>query len=90
MRPLYTPGNSKPAYELYWGLTIFWRAAPLPDTLWLAALQEAAEPDGVRVLKHRFTTVDASHFFVSSQPHVAPHSLIRSVKGRLQHAVRAV
>ncbi len=88
MPSIYTPENTKPAYELNWGLTVFWRAAPVPDTQWLTALQQATEPDGVRVLKHRLTTGDASQFFVSTKPHVKPEALLRSVKGRLQHAIR--
>jgi REP element-mobilizing transposase RayT len=89
MQPLYTPDNTTVAYELNWGLTVFWRATPLPDALWLAALQDATECDGVRVIKHRFTTGDASQFFISSKPNVAPQALIRSVKGRLQHEIRS-
>ena len=89
MQPIYTPENTKAAYELNWGLTVFWRAAPIPDTQWLTTLQQATEPDGVRVLKHHLTTGDASQFFVSTKPHVAPEALLRSVKGRLQHAIRS-
>jgi REP element-mobilizing transposase RayT len=88
MQPLYTPENTKPAYELNWGLTVFWRTTPVPDSLFLAALQQDTEPDGVRVLKHRLTTGDASQFFVSTKPHVSPQDLIRSIKGRLQHEIR--
>lgn len=85
MEPIYTPHNTKPAYQLNWALTIFWRDRPIPDDDWFDALQSATEPDGVRVLKHRITTRDASQFFVSTRPHVAPSQLVRSVKGRLQH-----
>jgi len=88
MEPLYTPHNTNPAYQLNWGLTIFWRRSAVPDDLWLAELQAAAEPDGVRVIKHRTGTGDASLFFVSTRPHVSPSGLVRSVKGRLQHAIR--
>jgi REP element-mobilizing transposase RayT len=42
----------------------------------------------VRIIKHRFTTGQASQFFVSSKLHVSPSALIRSVKGRLQYLVR--
>lgn len=89
MQPIYTADNSTPAYQLNWGLTIFWRSAPVSDDVWLADLQEITEPDGVRVLKHQFTTGDASQFFLSTKPQVAPQALIRSVKGRLQHAIAA-
>jgi len=88
MEPLYTPHNTQPAYQLNWGLTLFWRHAPIREEVWLADLQEATERDGVRVLKHRTTTGGASQFFVSTMPHVSPAEIIRSVKGRLQHAIR--
>ena len=49
MTPLYTPDNTSSAFELNWGLTLFWRDAPVREDLWLAELQAATEPDGVRV-----------------------------------------
>jgi hypothetical protein len=72
----------------FWGLTLFWRQAAVPDRHWFATLQSATEPGGVRVLKHRITPDGHSQFFPSTEPHVAPKDLIRSVKGRLQHAIR--
>jgi len=87
MEPLYTPDNTKPAYQLNWGLTPFWRQNPIREQSWLADLQRATEPDGVRVVKHHFTTGDASQFFVSTKPHVSPSALIWSVKGRLQNLI---
>ena len=80
--------NTNPAFQLNWGLTLFWRQASIPDSGWLPALKETTEPDGVRVIKHRNTRNDASQFFVSTKPHVAPSELVRSVKGRLQHFIR--
>jgi len=88
MQPIYTPDNVKPAYQLNWGLTLFWRQTAIPDVEWLDALQETTESDGVRVLKHRITDTGASQFFVSTKPHVAPKEPIRSVKGRLQHELQ--
>jgi REP element-mobilizing transposase RayT len=88
MQPLYTAANTVPAYQLNWGLTLFWRERPLSDATWLAELQQVTEPDGVRVIKHRTTTGGASQFFVSTTPAVSPSEVIRSVKGRLQHLVR--
>ena len=60
----------------------------MADDAWLTLLQSATEPDGVRVLKHRITTGDASQFFISTKPHVSPAQAIRSVKGRLQYQIR--
>jgi REP element-mobilizing transposase RayT len=88
MTPIYTPHNTVPAYQLNWGLTIFWRDSPIQEDTWLHDLRLATEPDGVRILKHRFATGAASQFFVSSKPHVSPSRLIHSVKGRLQHLLR--
>ena len=88
MEPLYTADNTKPAYQLNWGLTMFWRQAPIRDESWLADLKKATESDDVRVVKHRFTTNDASQFFVSTKPHVSPAKLLWSVKGRLQNLIK--
>ena len=88
MEPIYTAQNTSPAYQLNWGLTVFWRGSPVSEELWFGDLQQATESDGVRVIKHRVTTGNSSQFFVSTTPHVAPSELIRSVKGRLQHLIR--
>ena len=88
MQPIYTSHNTQAAYQLNWGLTLFWRSTSIGDEGWLQTLQERTEPDGVRVLKHEFTTNNASQLFVSTKPHVAPFELIRSVKGRLQNLIR--
>ena len=88
MEPIYTPKNVVPAYQLNWGLTIYWRDHPVPDAEWLNPLLAATEPDGVRVLKHRITEGSTSQFFVSTKPHISPSRMIRSVKGRLQYLIR--
>jgi REP element-mobilizing transposase RayT len=88
VEPLYTPDNTKPAYQLNWGLTLFWRGDPIAEDVWFADLQRATEPDGVRVIKHKSTTNDASQFFLSTKPRVSPAKLLWSVKGRLQHLVK--
>jgi hypothetical protein len=84
--PIYTADNVRVAYEL---LAVFWRhAAPTP-TSWLEPLHSATEPDGIRILEHHFTQANISQFLISTKPHVTPAQCIRSVKGRLQHLVRA-
>jgi REP element-mobilizing transposase RayT len=89
MEPIYTSHNTNPAYQLNWGLTLFWRAIPIASEVWFGKLQESTDPDGVRIVKHRLTTGQASQFFVSTKPHVTPAELIRSVKGRLQYIIRS-
>src|SRR5438105_7535991 len=86
--PIYTADNVRIAYELRWSVAVFWKQpAPLPSS-WLQPLQQATEPDGVRILEHRFTKDNVSQFLVSTKPHVAPAQCLRSVKGRLQYLVR--
>ncbi len=88
MDPIYRPENVAPAFQLNWGLTLFWRATRIPDSAWLAELQKTTEPDGVRVIKHRTLADNESQFFLSTKPHVPPSEILRSVKGRLQYAIR--
>src|SRR5437016_2316742 len=87
LTPIYTSDNCKLAYQLNWSLTLFWRHTPNTAD-WLAPLQSATEPDGVRVLKHRFSSPQHSLLFVSTQPHVSAMASVRSVKGRLQYLIR--
>ncbi len=89
LNPIYTHANCSPAYQLNWGLTLFWNSCQKSDD-WLPALKEAVEVDGVRILKHGFSDSDSrvSQFFLSTTPAVAPVQFVRSVKGRLQHLVR--
>ena len=86
--PIYTAANVHLAYELRWSVSVFWKcAAPISDS-WLSPLQAATEPDGVRILEHRFAKDKISQFLISTKPHVAPSQCVRSVKGRLQHLLR--
>ena len=86
--PIYILANCCAAYQLNWSLTVFWHQ-DVSTAEWLAALQAATEPDGVRVLEHRFAAERMSQFLVSTKPAVSPHALVRSVKGRLQYLVRS-
>lgn len=87
--PLYELGNSHAAFELRWSLSIFWRA-PAPDVgIWFGALREEARRDGVRVLEHHLVKANVSQFLLSTAPETAPASMVRGIKGRLQHLVRA-
>jgi len=85
--PIYTADNCKAAYQLNWSLAIFWREA-VNEVNWFSDLQAVAEPDGVRVLEHRFIKPGVSQFLLSSRPETSPERLAWSVKGRLQHLVR--
>jgi len=66
IEPIYTAVNAQPAYQLNWGLTLFCRQTPVPDTDRLPAMQEVTEADGVRAIKHQVADNEASQFFVST------------------------
>ena len=84
---VYSGENIEVAYQLDWSLTIFWRK-PLWTDDWFESLHAAMEPDGIRLLKHRFSEPHISLFLVSTKPDVLPINIPRRVKGRLQHLVR--
>ncbi len=85
--PIYTADNISPAWQLDWSVTLFWREPPWTED-WLDAVREALEPDGIRVLAHRFLDADRSQFVVSTLPAVKPIEVIQRLKGRLQYIVR--
>ncbi|MEO1983512.1 MAG: hypothetical protein ABGZ24_23625, partial [Fuerstiella sp.] len=85
--PIYTAENVTTAYQLNWSLSVFWRRPPANED-WLAELKAICEPDGVRILSHRFATSDCSLFFLSTRPEIRPSEVPRAIKGRLQHLVR--
>jgi REP element-mobilizing transposase RayT len=85
---IYTPDNVAVAYQLNWGLCLFWRIRASADSDWLSILKEQCEPAGLRILNHQLLSDDISQFFVSTQPHIVPAEIARGVKGRLQRLVR--
>jgi len=86
---IYTSENCRVAYQLNWSLSLFWNAGPIAPDTWLDQLKPLTEKDGVRILEHRIKDSRTSQFFVSTRPDVPPPSVARSVKGRLQHHIRA-
>jgi REP element-mobilizing transposase RayT len=86
--PQYTIENCRAAYQLNWVLALFWRE-PVCEAGWLPELRAATEQDGARVLQHRFVKAGVSQLLVSTRPELSPAKMVWSVKGRLQHAVRA-
>ena len=88
LQPLYIPENCSPAYQLRWSLALF-PSVPLPPSeQWLQDLQAATEPDLVRVLEVHELPNGTAVFLLSTQPQVAPHRIVRSIKGRLQYLLR--
>jgi REP element-mobilizing transposase RayT len=86
--PLYAAAHVRVAYQLHWSLTLY-LAHPLPEPAsWWLPLNDALEPDGVRLLEHRPYEGDSIQLFASTLPHVSPADLLRLVKGRLQYILR--
>ena len=89
MQPLYTADNCHAAYKLRWSLALFGNRGIPPASDWLDSVASAVEPDGVRMLEHTFRSPTTLLFFLSTKPHASPQGIVKSVKGRLQHTVRA-
>ena len=89
MKPLYTSANCKAAYQLRWSLALFSAAELPPVETWVDALSEVVERDGVRLLESRLHPPGVLLFLLSTQPPVKPPQVVKSVKGRLQHLLRA-
>ncbi len=89
MEPIYNASNCKPAYELRWSLAIFAKTVLPSPSEWLNELRSVVERDGVRILEHSAASPPAHQFLLSTKPHVAPPAIVKSVKGRLQHLIRA-
>lgn len=87
LAPLYTNENCSFCCPLKWGLSTFWRM-PMADDSWFGELVAATEPDGIRILGHRFSKPGISQFVISTQPYVAPQHVMQRVKGRLQYLIR--
>jgi REP element-mobilizing transposase RayT len=89
MQPVYTSANCTPAYQLRWSLALFAKVALPRVEDWLAELKTSVERDGVRILEHHCRGPTVWQFLISTQPHVAPPEIVKSVKGRLQTLVRS-
>lgn len=85
--PFYVPKDCKPAYQLDWSFSVFWRRAPATFD-WLEELQVLNKVDDIRILQHAFQEPKTSQFLISSQPDKAPLLIAQRVKGRLQRLVR--
>ncbi len=86
--PIYTAANCRIAYQLHWSLAVFARQALLKEEAWRQSLEDAVEPDGVRILEFQAVEPNTGQFLVSSKPEVSPAEIARSVKGRLHYLVR--
>ena len=87
LEPLYTIDNCQPAYQLRWSLALF-AEHPIPSPVeWLGSLKASTERDGVRLLEHQ-NQGNVQHFLISTRPDVPPPQIVKSVKGRLQNAIK--
>lgn len=81
--PIYTFETTAYAFQLCWGITLFWRQYSVPDT-WLSELKPLCECAGHRILQHRLASDDCSQFLISPDPFATPDEVVRGLKGRLQ------
>lgn len=47
------------------------------------------EPDGIRLINHRFCHPNTSQFFINANPDVSACLIVQRVKGRLQYLIRS-
>jgi REP element-mobilizing transposase RayT len=87
LTPIYTSDNCTFCAPLRWGLTVFWRS-PVTESPWFDDLVHALQPDGIRLLGHRFSEHHVSQFSLATLPSISPMFTVNRVKGRLQYLVR--
>ena len=88
MEPIYTPQNTRAAYQLNWSLSLFGKGELPAPRLWQKELESVTESDGVRILSCSARSENVLQFLISSQPAISPSDTVRSVKGRLQYLIR--
>jgi len=86
-RVLYTAEDCRFAADLRWGLTLFWRHAPVTP-LPVESLATALAPDGIQLQAHRLVPPRMVQLTVGTLPQVAPQLIVGRVKGRLQHLIQ--
>jgi REP element-mobilizing transposase RayT len=88
LRPLYAPGNLRPAFELRYSWTAWPSRPPFEtDAKVLEEIRLLWEGDGLRLLE-RYWSEEKIQLTFSATPQVSPIFLASRAKGRLQHAVR--
>ena len=81
--PIYTSVNCKFAFQLRWGVTIFWHSA-VDELIWLEQLASQLACEGIRVLSWRWKRTNVSQFALSTLPHVSPARIVDLVQRNLQ------
>ena len=87
---IYTSENTRTCFRLHWSLALFWRT-PVPERTLTTCMEDVkplAEGDGIRILEHCMAGPNVSLFLLSTGPALSPADVVRTMKGRLQHAVR--
>lgn len=87
-KPIYLPENTKFAFQLRWGITIFW-TTPIDESSWIDTLKSTLEADNIRILSLRWLTPDSMQFVVSTTPTSSPNFIIQRLKGRLHYATKS-
>jgi REP element-mobilizing transposase RayT len=88
VEPVYCRDDLHVAYQLNWSLTVFAREQVPESHRWIDELRRTTEADGVRILECRQRDDNLCQFLLSTKPVVSPVAIIKSIKGRLQHALR--
>jgi hypothetical protein len=83
IEPVYIESNCNFAFQLRWGLTIFWQKS-VDEKYWFEALVEHLAPQGIRILSWRSKRANVSLFSLSTVPIVSPSCIVEQVREHLQ------
>jgi REP element-mobilizing transposase RayT len=90
LQPYYSPQDVNCAYHLRYnwaGWPSSSHLPPEPERQFFENLAEALEPDGIRILEHRWSS-SAVQIVTSVRPCVSPTFFTARMKGRLNYALR--
>ncbi len=89
LAPIYTVSNCTFAYQLRWGITLFWKNPPEKSD-WIELLSSTLESkDRIRILDHRWASPKQLQFSISTLPDTSPVFVIQKLKGRLVYQLEA-
>ena len=89
IEPIYIFSECNFAFQLRWGLTIFWQKS-IHEKHWFTSLAEQLEPLGIRILSWRWKRANVSQFAVSTLPQISPAVVVRQIRNFLQRAIQDI
>jgi hypothetical protein len=86
IEPIYIFSECNFAFQLRWGLTIFWQKS-VDEKHWFAPV---AEPLEIRILSWRWKRAKVAQFAVSTLPQISPANVVSLLREFLQDAIQEI